>query len=314
MTGFFKVQVFIFIFLILGIRISYAQTDCPPEFVLPTKEQGMQAQREALDRGFLWRVIKDNKVSYLYGTIHVGNINWMFPGPKVLNALRQSDKLAVELNFDDPAVRKELIDLLLNSGESKLSNELKERINRYATKNCIKTENFQNIRPEMQLITLETMSLRREKIYPELGIDMTLMAIASNMKKKIIGLETPLEQMNGILSKPDELEQDISEALKKLENDTDKVILAKIINVWVNRDFDVLNNYAEWCKCLDTQKERDEMKRSLDDRNIIMIDRFNKIHANEDGVFLAVGALHMVGPMGIPTLLKKQGYTVDRLH
>jgi uncharacterized protein len=314
MASFFKVQVFIIIFLILGIQISYAQTDCPAEFVLPTKEQGSKAQKEAVDRGFLWRVSKDNKTSYLYGTIHVGNINWMFPGPKVLNALHQSKKLAVELNFDSPEVRKELIDLILNVSEINLSIKLKERINRYAAKNCVKAESYQNLRPELQLITLETMSLRREKIYPEFGIDMTVMAIASGMKKTIIGLETPQEQMNGILSKPGELEQDISEALNKLEDDADKEMLTKIVNIWVTSDFNVLNNYAEWCKCLDTQKERDDMKRALDDRNTVMVDRFNKIHAEEGLIFMAVGALHMVGPVGIPALLKNKGYSVDRLQ
>lgn len=238
----------------------------------------------------------------------------MFPGPKVFNALRRSNKLAVELNIADPVVRKELIDLILDTRESKLSTALNDRIKFYANKNCIKAEQYQIFRPEIQITTLETMSLRRERIYPELGIDMTLMAIASNMKKMIVGLETPREQMNGILSKPDELEQDISEALKKLEDEADKAILAKIIDVWVNKDFDMLNNYAKWCKCLDTKKDRDEMKRALDDRNIIMVDRFDKIQANEGRVFLAVGALHMVGPMGIPMLLKNQGYTVDRLH
>lgn len=309
-----KLRVFTLFFLIFCSQISHAQSDCPPEFELPSKEQGLLAQKEAIDRGFLWRVSKDNKTSFLYGTIHVGNINWMFPGPKVFNALRRSNKLAVELNIADPVVRKELIDLILDTRESKLSTALNDRIKFYANKNCIKAEQYQIFRPEIQITTLETMSLRRERIYPELGIDMTLMAIASNMKKMIVGLETPREQMNGILSKPDELEQDISEALKKLEDEADKAILAKIIDVWVNKDFDMLNNYAKWCKCLDTKKDRDEMKRALDDRNIIMVDRFDKIQANEGRVFLAVGALHMVGPMGIPMLLKNQGYTVDRLH
>lgn len=314
MVKFLKIRVFALFVLVLFLETSFAQTDCSPEFSPPKPEQFEYLQQTAKDHGFLWKVTKDGKASHLYGTIHVGKLEWMFPGPLVMNALEQSQKLVLELNLGDPDVVKTLMQLTVSKSDAKLSNELEERIKRLAIKNCVKYELLQNLRPEMQLMTLGVISLRREKIYPELGIDTTLREIAAAMKKTIIGIETPQEQMSLLLSKPEVLEQDIKEALIKIEEGLNVEILSKTVKSWVEKDFNVMDNYANWCKCLDTQKDRDEMKRALDDRNIIMVDRFDKIQATNGTVFMAVGALHMVGPMGIPALLKNQGYTVERLH
>lgn len=40
----------------------------------PTAEQLQQAQTAAKDRGALWKLSKDDCVSYLYGTVHVGKL------------------------------------------------------------------------------------------------------------------------------------------------------------------------------------------------------------------------------------------------
>ena len=63
----------------------------------PTPEQIQAAQRDARDRGFLWRISKDGRSSYLYGTLHVGKLDWAFPGPRLAEALRDTDALAVEI-------------------------------------------------------------------------------------------------------------------------------------------------------------------------------------------------------------------------
>ena len=59
----------------------------------------------AKDHGFLWRVARDGRSSYLYGTIHAAKAEWMFPGPLTLAALAASDTLALELDVLDPDVQ-----------------------------------------------------------------------------------------------------------------------------------------------------------------------------------------------------------------
>ena len=44
-----------------------------------------EAQRHARDRGFLWKLEKDGRTSWLYGTVHVARLEWAFPGPRGYN-------------------------------------------------------------------------------------------------------------------------------------------------------------------------------------------------------------------------------------
>ena len=62
------------------------------------------AQRDARDRGFLWRVTKQGRSSYLFGTLHLGKMPWIFHGPRLREALAQTDTLALELDLTDPAM------------------------------------------------------------------------------------------------------------------------------------------------------------------------------------------------------------------
>ena len=51
----------------------------------------------------------------------------------------------------------------------------------------------------------------------------------------------------------------------------------------------------------------------LDERNPLMADKIDALHAGGQSVFTAVGSLHMIGPQGLPTLMAKRGYRVERV-
>src|SRR5687767_2783013 len=77
---------------------------CPPVAQAPTSEQLQAAQRDARDRGFLWRISKQGRSSYLFGTLHLGRMPWVFAGPRLREALANTDTLALEIDLTDPAV------------------------------------------------------------------------------------------------------------------------------------------------------------------------------------------------------------------
>ena len=91
---------------------AHAQTNnaasCPPQATAPTPQQVQTAQAQAKDRGFLWRVTKDGRTHHLFGTIHVGKLEWAFPGAKLRAALGDAQTLAFELDPLDPALQGSL--------------------------------------------------------------------------------------------------------------------------------------------------------------------------------------------------------------
>ena len=65
-----------------------ADAACPPAPQPLTSDNLSAGIRTAKDHGFLWRVTKDGRSSYLYGTIHAAKAEWMYPGPVTLDALQ----------------------------------------------------------------------------------------------------------------------------------------------------------------------------------------------------------------------------------
>ena len=74
---------------------------CPPVVSPPSADEIRSAQQAARDRGFLWRISKGGVTSYLYGTIHLGSLQWAPPGPTLLQALEQAQVMALELDVTD---------------------------------------------------------------------------------------------------------------------------------------------------------------------------------------------------------------------
>ena len=53
--------------------------------------------------------------------------------------------------------------------------------------------------------------------------------------------------------------------------------------------------------------------RLLDARNPGLAERIDALHTSGQRVFAAVGSLHMIGRTGLPALLARRGYTVERI-
>lgn len=72
---------------------------------------------------------------------------------------------------------------------------------------------------------------------------------------------------------------------------------------WARNDLKDLENYPEWCGCLNTVGERDTYGRLVDGRNRVWPMRSSGCMPAVS-VFAAVGALHMVGSQGLPVLCR----------
>ena len=286
---------------------------CPPKAEVPDPQAVQQAMRVARDRGFLWRIEKSGRSSYLFGTVHVARFDWMFPGPTVLRSLQTSDALALELDMLDPDIQRRMADGQRRA-DAKLPEPLAERLSAQMRAACIEPATLAAFSPEMQLAALTVLAARRDGLDPSYGIDIFLAGFGRGARKPIVSLETPEIQLAALqMDDPAQTLEFVASGLAELEAGRTRPMLVRIARIWAESDHDELMRYDEWCECRRTDAEREAMKRLLDDRNPALAERIDAMHSGGKRVFAAVGSLHMVGPLGLPVLLAQRGYRVERI-
>jgi len=292
-----------------------AAIDCPPEATVPTREEVAAGMRDATDSGFLWRATKAGHTSYLYGTIHVARREWMYPGPLVTRALASSDVVALELDPSDPEVSARLQRAIaLRPGASELPPALEARLRAQMFAACVDPATLAGMRPEMRAVTLEVLGGRRLGLQPAYGIDAFIDGMAHGLKKPVRSLETPESQAELLVSDdPEQTRQSVAEVLEELEGGNGPRILGRLANDWRRGDLDDLATYASWCDCLKTAQQHADFVKLVDDRNPLMAERIAKWHESGTALFVAVGSLHLVGPRGLPELMRQRGFVVERV-
>jgi uncharacterized protein YbaP (TraB family) len=288
---------------------------CPPPAVAPTQEELLDGMRNAADSGVLWTATKGGRSVYLYGTIHVAQWAWMFPGPQLRKALAASDTIALELDPTDPDIVARLRKAILRGpGSPTLSDALERRLQAQVAAACVAPETVATMRPEMQAVTLEVLEGRQLGLYPDYGIDTFLAGLGRGMKKPIRSLETPESQAALLVSDdPAETARTVSDLLDELESGKGPKMLERLAGDWQRGDLADLGAYASWCECLDTPQQKADFVKLVDDRNPLMADRIVRWHAEGRSLFVAVGTLHLIGHVGLPELLKARGFQVERV-
>ena len=286
---------------------------CPPAAEPLTADRLTAGMSSAKDHGFIWRLSKDGRVSYLYGTIHAARPEWMFPGPTLVSALRESDTLALELDVLDPDVQRRLVESIVAHRSEPLPAALVRRIDRQIKAQCVDAVAFATFAPEFQVASLSVMAARRDGLDPANAIDLVLAAVARQLGKPVASLETPELQIQALLM-PTQAEtiEFVKSGLDDLESGRIRPMLKRMAKVWTDGDYAELSRYERWCDCMNTAAERAAMKRLLDDRNPAIAAAIDNLHSSGQRVFAAVGSLHMIGPNGLPALLRKRGYKVEQ--
>ncbi len=297
--------------------LAAAQDDCPPPPAPPSAETLALAQGAARDRGFLWRLEKDGRSSWLYGTLHLARLEWAFPGPRVREALAASRMLALELDLLDAETQRRLAaGSAARPGEAgaALAPELRARIERRARLECAAAAVLAPLKPEFQVAALSMLAGRRLGLEPDYGIDATLAALARREGRPVVALETAEDQLRA-MSAPSraELAALVKGALDELDSGRAQALLARMARMWASGDHALLERYAQWCECQHGSADAAAMRRLLEARHPAMAARLDALHRGGQPVFAAVGSLHMIGARGLPALMAQRGYRVERI-
>jgi len=285
---------------------------CPPAPQQPTATQLQSAQREARDRGFLWRITKQGRSSYLFGTLHVGKLPWIFAGPRLQQAIAGTDTLALEIDITDPALLRSPPPSA--TAPLTLPEPMRERLARQVDLACLPEHALDHLNPLMQAVTLTVLSARWEGLDANYAQEIVLATTARVQQRPIVALESVQSQMAVLLpSDPDEARRLLDQALEQLERGRTRPLLRRLAEAWADGRLRELEDYEAWCECADSAEDRAFWRRLNDDRNEPMAARIDALHGDGKRVLVAVGALHMTGEHGLPRLMAARGYTVERL-
>jgi hypothetical protein len=260
----------------------------------------------------LWE-ISGNKLeapSYLFGTFHLICKDDIPIGEQVKTAIQSADEMYMELDMDDPATLMGGLLLMNMKGDSTLKNL-------YTEQDYKKIESFFNDSLHTPITMFQKMKpfFLMALLYPKMlpcktmsGVEQELQTLAKKNKKEIQGLETMAFQAAVFDSIP--YTEQAKELLKAVDSLAEyKKNFASLVKVYKNQQLDSIMELFN----KDEFTSGDNQAVLLDKRNQNWVVQLNKIMKKES-VFIAVGAGHLVGEMGLITLLRKAGYTLRPLE
>lgn len=281
----------------LGIGFQSCGAQQPP--ALPSN---------ADDNTLLWEISgKDlSQPSFLFGTFHMMCKADVKFSDNLLQALKQTETVYFEMDLDDPSNTFGAL-FFMNMKNGKTLKELYteveyNRVQQYF-KDSVKMSlsAFQNLKPAFleaflypAMMPCKTMS----------GVEQELMTIAKREKKEISGFETIAFQASVFDSIP--YEEQARSLLKTIDSISRyRVYFSEMMNVYKSQQ---LNELATIMASPEFDMQ-DDMDVLLDKRNLDWVKKLKNILPTQH-IFVAVGAGHLVGEMGLISLLRKEGYSV----
>ncbi|MBD3626699.1 TraB/GumN family protein [Cyclobacterium sp.] len=262
------------------------------------------------EKGVFWKISGNglSTSSYLFGTIHLICEQDFAMSERVSDKLAQSNALVLEIDMDDPSLQMAMMANIYNEDGQKITDFLSEE-------EYQEIRTFLKERTGMDMDMLKTMRpmVLMSLIYPNLlecetkAFESELMALAKTNDMEIVGLESvndqlslfdliPLkEQYRSFYTYADNIEKGKREFKKLIASYKEEDILALL---------ELVSESPEY---------KDYQEVLLDQRNLNWIDPMATM-MKKGSMFFAVGAGHLAGDTGLIQLLKKKGYSLERLN
>ncbi len=263
--------------------------------------------QEEIHTSLLWSISGNGlqHTSYLFGTIHALPQERFFLPDSLKSKLSSCEKVVLEIDMDDPTMMGKLQQgmMMENSSIDKiLSPEDYQVVAKFFNDSLhIPLSAVSKVKP----LLLSSFILPKIIGQNPASYEGTLVQLASESGKEVLGLETVQEQISYIDKVP--LEQQAEMLVDGISDyNKSKEEYELLLKAYERQDVDEIYTYM-----LETSndfKGFDEIL--LKERNHSWVPRITKL-AEEYPCFFAVGAGHLGGNEGVIALLRKEGYTVE---
>lgn len=277
---------------------------------------GCNAQHTSLpankdNNTLLWEISGNHlsKPSYLFGTFHLMCKADIKFSEALKSAIQKADTVYMELDMDNPSTMAAGI-VFMNMKDKKTLKDL------YTPEQYAKLEKYfaDSLHIGLVMFNRAKPYFLTSLFFPTYlncsdatSIEQELVTICRKEKKAINGLETVRYQTSLFDSIP--YEWQAKELLKSIDSSAQmKIDFQKMTQLYREQKLDSLT------KLINQNEYNDNrfMDLLLNNRNKNWVSQLEKLMKNES-LFVAVGAGHLPGEMGLINLLRKAGYTVTPL-
>ncbi len=263
----------------------------------------------------LWQVEGAGNRVYLLGSVHLLRpADYPLPD-EIYAAYADAEILVMELDLDDldRAAMAEMIAALggIADGGSLaalLGDADYRRATALAQSADIPLDSLESVEPWLAAITIEQLLLTRLGFDPALGIENHLAGRAAQDGKEIHGLETLRQQLGAFDGLSLETQRRL--LLGTLEESAAMpALMEEILRAWRTGDVESLASIM-----LADMRDEPELYRALVvSRNRAWTTDIEALLDDDEDYLVVVGALHLVGPDGVPQMLERRGHTAAQL-
>lgn len=284
--------------------------------LLPCSMLLLQVPAWAELRAPFYKAERNGQVVYVLGTLHVGRADFYPLRPAIENAVKKSARLYMEIDQEKSGVEQKMAQAMLCQNpclKEALSesewNTLAERLGRQEAA----LRELERMRPWAAAIVLTIGDFAALGLTAQHGVEKRVSMLAGN-GKKTVGLESAEEQIRLFAGMtPAEQKEMLTQWLNMSVRERINLNM-QLVELWMNGDAEAMH---AWYKQLETRYSGNPAvaesfdRKFLVARNQAFVERLLAQNGSTPGPsFLAVGALHLGGPDGVLTLLKKQGFEI----
>jgi uncharacterized protein YbaP (TraB family) len=265
----------------------------------------------------LWIVRGSAGTVYLFGTIHALRDNTQWKSPEMEAAIARSQDLYEEVaDLTNVAGMAKSLSQLAYDPAHPLSSKIPKadvaKIDSIAKRYGFPGEvAFESMQPWFVFLRLSLLPVVHSGYASSNGVDVQIRQQFVTAGKPVLGLETADSQLHifADLSQADQIALLESELAALAKSQRGVTRLDSMVNVWMTGDQE---KFAATMR-LDKDTTNPFYARLLTNRNKAWAALLAKRLQQPGKSFVSVGALHMLGPNGVPALLAAMGFSVTRV-
>ena len=313
--------------LILAVILCFLISACvphAPEESIPTPSA--TPVKTSVSTPLLYKVTDaSDNIIWLFGTIHVGREDF-FPLPDyALNALYESDALAVEFDLTefetDFSAQTACLQKLTYSDGSTIDDHIPKDLYDDSVKtlkeNSFYNKMFDYYMPSMWSSLIDNVSYMKLGIDVNSGVDRHLIKLAKEKNIEVLDVESAEFQYNMLAEFSPQLQELILRESVKSYNESSetKSGLDELMEAWFKGDEKVVTDLINEDDPDLTDDEKliynEYLEKLITSRNKTMPEYAENTLKSGKTVFMAVGMGHIVGDGGVKDSLEKLGYKVE---